>query len=478
MGAKRFNTPVIKFLAALLIVLLIGFVPLRELLYPSQEEGTASLEPATDTLKLAEATSTAVNRLDTPTPVPEEAVVVTVKPLWIANPSDGAVLRIDPLANEITGRVELDGGIEAVASDENSVWIGVSAARDLSQVVRVDAERLNITAMIPIYSGRIHCMEVGAGAVWVGLERSPVDDSSGGSLARIDPMTNEINAILPRPGIPVEIAIYAQTLWMLEQQETGAAIGRMDAASLQITTFYDAQADQTSPPAWEHLALGAAGVWATARDDNSNLLYQLNPSDGSILAAVDLGEANGQPAALNASGAHVLVWMSNGALVRVDPLTQRVVSRAMVKAGQGKIHLRAETVWIENEREAEIYRIENQAVQATISSGSKPAPTPVPTPTLQPDEPPECDAYYPTRLEKGGKAMVTLDPPLPNRMRSEPAARAQIIGEIEPGEVVNLLDGPLCNGGWVWWYVQSRKSGLTGWTSEGDRHEYWLSPVE
>jgi hypothetical protein len=91
---------------------------------------------------------------------------------------------------------------------------------------------------------------------------------------------------------------------------------------------------------------------------------------------------------------------------------------------------------------------------------------------------PECDARYPSRLAKGGKAYVNEDPPLPNRVRVEPDSNAEVIGQIEPGEIVNLVDGPLCKDGWVWWYIQSRKSGLTGWTSEGDRNEYWLTPID
>jgi hypothetical protein len=67
---------------------------------------------------------------------------------------------------------------------------------------------------------------------------------------------------------------------------------------------------------------------------------------------------------------------------------------------------------------------------------------------------------------------------VPNRLRSEPDARAEITGQIEPGEIVNLIDGPVCANGWVWWYVQSRRSGIMGWTSEGDRNNYWLSPSE
>lgn len=82
-----------------------------------------------------------------------------------------------------------------------------------------------------------------------------------------------------------------------------------------------------------------------------------------------------------------------------------------------------------------------------------------------------------SRLQAGGIAVVSFDPPLANRVRSEPGTQAQIVGQIGPGEVIEILDGPGCANDWVWWRIRSQGKGLTGWTSEGDRNAYWLVPV-
>ena len=44
-------------------------------------------------------------------------------------------------------------------------------------------------------------------------------------------------------------------------------------------------------------------------------------------------------------------------------------------------------------------------------------------------------------------------------------------------ERMRILEGPVCANKWVWWKVRSLKSGLEGWTSEGDKDKYWLVPA-
>lgn len=86
-----------------------------------------------------------------------------------------------------------------------------------------------------------------------------------------------------------------------------------------------------------------------------------------------------------------------------------------------------------------------------------------------------CAGALPSQLVAGLKAYVSFDPPLANRVREQPGRQARILGQIQPGTVVTILDGPGCANNWVWWRVQSN-DGLTGWTAEGDDRAYWLLP--
>jgi len=121
----------------------------------------------------------------------------------------------------------------------------------------------------------------------------------------------------------------------------------------------------------------------------------------------------------------------------------------------------------------------------TPAVGVTPAPgitlvAATPQPGVTPDNEPwaACpDASYLSRLRIGDTAEVSNNPPLANRLRSEPAMDAQVLGFIQPGEDALILDGPACANGWVWWKVRSKESGLEGWTAEGDSTNYWLVPV-
>jgi Bacterial SH3 domain len=79
------------------------------------------------------------------------------------------------------------------------------------------------------------------------------------------------------------------------------------------------------------------------------------------------------------------------------------------------------------------------------------------------------------RLAAGMRATVSQNPPIPSRVREQPSLQGKLVGQIEPGEVVTVLEGPRCADNYAWWKVQSAK-GLMGWTVEGDKRNYWLVP--
>ena len=87
-----------------------------------------------------------------------------------------------------------------------------------------------------------------------------------------------------------------------------------------------------------------------------------------------------------------------------------------------------------------------------------------------------CPNTIPTRLQRGMRAYVLPQPPIPNRVFQEPNRQSPLVGRIEPGAAMTLRDGPRCAQNSVWWYVQA-DSGIIGWTAEGQPGEYWLAPL-
>jgi hypothetical protein len=84
-----------------------------------------------------------------------------------------------------------------------------------------------------------------------------------------------------------------------------------------------------------------------------------------------------------------------------------------------------------------------------------------------------CPGAPEITLKLNDWAMVSTDPPLPNKIRSQPGTSAELIGQVQPGENVLVVDGPTCADGYTWWFVRSLE-GLEGWTVEGDNEGYWL----
>ena len=91
---------------------------------------------------------------------------------------------------------------------------------------------------------------------------------------------------------------------------------------------------------------------------------------------------------------------------------------------------------------------------------------------------PNCPSGLETRLKVGMKARVSSDPPTANNVRAGPSTKNTRRGQIQPGEVVEVLSGPECAEDIIWWEVRSPSTGLTGWTAEGTIGTYWLAPVE
>lgn len=114
----------------------------------------------------------------------------------------------------------------------------------------------------------------------------------------------------------------------------------------------------------------------------------------------------------------------------------------------------------------------NAGVGRTPSSTVGPILTATSIPTIT-QTPYVCPDAPAVSLEIEEWVMVSVDPPVANRVRSEPGLSSEVLGQVEPGEVVQVLDGPRCVDGYNWWRVRSLE-GLEGWSAEGDAEGYWF----
>lgn len=82
-----------------------------------------------------------------------------------------------------------------------------------------------------------------------------------------------------------------------------------------------------------------------------------------------------------------------------------------------------------------------------------------------------------TRLLPGLFARVSAENASPNRVRSGPDITDKVIAQIYPGTPFQLVAGPVCSSGLVFWQISHPSiSGEIGWTAEGDGKAYYLEP--
>ena len=82
-----------------------------------------------------------------------------------------------------------------------------------------------------------------------------------------------------------------------------------------------------------------------------------------------------------------------------------------------------------------------------------------------------CD--LPPRLSPGD--LACLSPGEPNRVRTAAGMHGRALGQIEAGDRVEVLEGPVCADGYIWYRVDTPFH--SGWTAECDVGEYWLIPI-
>ncbi|MFQ3646772.1 MAG: SH3 domain-containing protein [Anaerolineae bacterium] len=95
--------------------------------------------------------------------------------------------------------------------------------------------------------------------------------------------------------------------------------------------------------------------------------------------------------------------------------------------------------------------------------------------------PPGFEGYMPPRLQIGPSTARVGSGGLPNVIRSQPIVNDSIgarLGTIQPSRTIDqVINGPACSGGYVWWLV--RVDNVQGWTAESDfsQRAYFLEPL-
>lgn len=399
--------------------------------------------------------------------------------MWVANPKDRVVLRIDPRENSIAAKIPIEGEPHVVVSGEGAVWV---LDRKYGLVFRIDTQTNLVVASIPLPSGDAEALAVGGGAVWVGMtgridltDQQPGEEGDltpPGMVVQIDPQSNEIVKQLPVQPVS-RVAVEGQALWVLSRTTIDTPLQVFD-----LNTEEGMAVPMRNGPEWlpaEAMAVGPDSLWlfsaAYAR------IFRATP-DGIILAAIPFKEKKptGYTDLLLAGSG---LWAATpwGSILHIDSVTNHLLGQIDLDIPFSGLADSGGAVWAVSQQTGALYRIDpaRNEVVAKISTGSPVQPTVIPSPTARVVIWRPCPDAATSRLKVGDIAYVTKDPPVPNRVRREPSRQADILGLINPGGSMDIIDGPACADGWVWWKVKN--ADYEGWMSEGDHETYWMIPL-
>lgn len=420
-------------------------------------------------------------------PKPATTTVIptpATEPVWVTNPVDRTILRVDPQTNSITAIIAVEGRPERVAAGEGGVW---ALDQENDQVLRIDPWTNRVAQVISLPAGEAGVIATGAGSVWVGIsspadraasapvetqDRETIEALQPGSVVQIDPQRGVVTgqySVQP----PAHLAASGMALWVLSHGAIDTPLQIIDLAREQGLSVPFRNA-----PEWmlaDAMAVDENSLWLFSTAYTK--IFHAMP-DGRILSTLDLEERQPTGAAdLLRYGDDLWAATPWGTVMRIHPRTNKVLAQVDLEAPLTSLHTGGGTVWALSQQRGMLFRLDpiTASVTARIETGRQVEPTVVPSPTPRVVIWQPCPDAASSRLKVGDIAYVTKDPPMRNRIRQAPDRDAQLVGYINPAAAMTLIDGPQCANGWVWWKVKN--ADLEGWTAEGDLETYWLVPM-
>jgi hypothetical protein len=240
--------------------------------------------------------------------------------LWVACPSDGVVIRVDPVSGRVRATIAVGGEPAGLGTGGGAVWVALA---DQDVLVRIDPASNRVTARLasPAYGSAVdygnfhefaevpHRIGVTGDALWV-------PDVPAGTVVRIDPQTGARIAVvrLPAPAVPapghLPLAVSVRNGIWASDVRNGLAY-RIDPATNRVV----AARRMVVPDGLT--ALGDDASWAQNGPAGDWLLRGVDPASGRTLGTLPVGRRAGGVA--QDAGATWLTLTDQGVLLRVDP---------------------------------------------------------------------------------------------------------------------------------------------------------------
>lgn len=198
---------------------------------------------------------------------------------------------------------------------------------------------------------------------WLAIdEHAWVSSAPSNLVARMDPKTNQVVALIPVGKEPGNgLAAGFGSLWVPNCGDS--TLSRIDLATGKVTaTFPMTFADSEGG-----IATGAGSVWILT--DARSTLVRLDPTNNTVVAEIRV--APGSYAVAFGEGAVLVTSTKENLVTRIDPRTNRIVETIKVGPEPRFLAVGEGAVWTLNQGDGSISRVDlkSNKLVATIAAG-------------------------------------------------------------------------------------------------------------
>ena len=272
--------------------------------------------------------------------------------VWVAGHRNGAVHRVDPRTNEVVATIEVpDTLCGELAFGGGAVWAMNCGQGGVSWVYRIDPRSNRVTGrqrgVAPVVAAR---------SLWL------VDDKAG-EVVRIDLRTGRELARIRRLGIDSGQPFFltgagAGSVWVYSE---AGAVARIDPGSNRVTALVPLPGARPGGPAGRGFLFGGptafagGAVWIA----NPAGLYRVDPAANRARRLPIRARPFSEYGHISLAADEGRVWMRAGdrRVVGIDPRTARVVADRPAGGGGGNIALGFGSLWVANAADDSVWRI-------------------------------------------------------------------------------------------------------------------------
>jgi len=263
---------------------------------------------------------------------------------WVSNSPKNTVARMDPKSSTFltvpVGKEPCSG----LAAGFGSVWVPNCGDSTVTRVALKDGK---VQATFPLtIADSEGGVATGAGSFWM------LTDTHG-TLARVDPDTNQVVAEIYVPPGSFAVAFGEGAVWVTSTERN--VVTRVN----QYTNAIDASIPVGPKPRF--LTVGEGGVWTLNQGDGS--VSRIDPKTNKVSATIEVGVPGGG-GEISAGEGSVWVTAMDYPLTRIDPSRNKVVQQFY---GEGGDSVRAGRgwVWLTHLRTGLVWRLDPRRIEAT-----------------------------------------------------------------------------------------------------------------